>query len=185
MANASKKNQAQARAGKKATPQVSNEATKKALGTAPLGAKGKAAPIEEVDLIEGVNMDADTPVKVAKTPAPKPAKPAETPENAMARLKKDPATKARWAKVVRVTEMGKSGPTRVVIKCQDPQTKQSEGGEQKSVCEGEREIAIQDLFQVECCKPCQERKVRKARRESQKKRNRQMRAQIDALKGGK
>jgi hypothetical protein len=59
----------------------------------------------------------------------------------------------RWRKVVRVTEQGDEGNiTRVVIKCQNPQ----KIGDVE-ICKGEREIAVQDLFQVNNCQPCQRR----------------------------
>jgi hypothetical protein len=70
----------------------------------------------------------------------------------------------RFAHVERVTELTNDGsPKRVVIRCTDPQTKM-EGGKEVSVCEGTREIAIQDLFQVYRCTACADRVVRKARR---------------------
>jgi hypothetical protein len=60
------------------------------------------------------------------------------------------------SQVLRVTEFGKSGKAlRVVIECQDPQTLKGE-----SVCIGEREIAVQDVFQVRRCVPCQKRAAR-------------------------
>lgn len=78
--------------------------------------------------------------KAAKEPkAPAEPKVAETAEAALARLKTDEKTAQRWARVVAVTEMGKRGPTRVRILCDD----KGENGEDLF-----REIAVQDLFQV-------------------------------------
>lgn len=60
------------------------------------------------------------------------------------------------ANVVKVTEVSGSGsPARVVIECADPQV----NGAGDSVCDGTREIAIQDLFQVKRCTTCQKRAV--------------------------
>lgn len=60
------------------------------------------------------------------------------------------------AKILQVTEISTRGtPARVVIECLDPQV----DGQGNSVCEGTREIAIQDHFQVTRCVPCQARRV--------------------------
>lgn len=61
--------------------------------------------------------------------------------------------------VVSVTEWGSTGPSRVIIECQDPQVT-SDG---ESVCEGTREIATQDVFQVYRCAGCQRRSNQLAR----------------------
>lgn len=155
------------------TPQVSNEETASTIGTTPLGAK-TAKTIDAA-----VESAAERTPKAAKTPKePKPAKepkPVKTAEEALAEAKATDG--AKWSKVVRVAEMGKSGPTRVVISCQSPQTKRV-NGEDVSVCQGEREIAVQDLFQVTCCAGCQQRIVRKARRSKQRLRDKAMREQI-------
>lgn len=55
-------------------------------------------------------------------------------------------------------------PYRVVIECQDPQDVDTDD----DICEGEREIAVQDLFQVYRCEPCQKRAVNRRRRERRK-----------------
>jgi hypothetical protein len=81
--------------------------------------------------------------KAAKAPKapkePKPVTPSETPEQALARLQSDDATKARWARVTKVEEMGKKGPTKVTILCDD------KGPEGQDLF---RTIKVQDLFQV-------------------------------------
>lgn len=78
--------------------------------------------------------------KAPKPPKePKPAKVAETAEQALARLQAAPETSARWARVVRVDEMGKKGPTVVTIRCDN----KGENGEDLF-----RTIKVQDLFQV-------------------------------------
>lgn len=93
-------------------------------------------------------------------------------------------TQGRFKNVVRVTELTNAGePKRVVIKCDDPQTKMV-GTEAVSVCVGEREIAIQDLFQVHRCEPCADRVVRRARRYRQKRKNKSLREMARAMKAG-
>lgn len=83
-------------------------------------------------------------------PAPKVK---EIPTAAQALAKQKGLNPQRWNKVDRVTEQGPEGNiTRVVIKCQNPQKM----GE-VDLCKGEREIAVQDLFQVNNCVPCQRR----------------------------
>lgn len=104
------------------------------------------------------------------------AKPLPTPDEALATAKADPKTSERYAHVLRVVAQTKDGrPARVVVPCQNPQTKQGPNGERVSVCEGEREIATQDLFQVSCCAACAERLVRIARRQRTKVRIRSLR----------
>lgn len=114
--------------------------------------------------------------QVVETPkAPKAEKPVETPEQALARLKRENA--ARFAHVVSIAAMGKTGPTRVVIECDDPQTKLG-----TPVCTKTREIAVQDLFQVHRCAACQDRVVRRARREKAKARVKALKAMARAAK---
>jgi hypothetical protein len=118
----------------------------------------------------------------AKAKEPKPPKPVESKEDMLERLKNAEATPAhireRFSIVEEILEVGKNGPTRVRIRCSDPQTKQdpSDATKQISVCEGTREIAVQDLFQVRRCKACQDRVIRKNRRETQKTKNKALRA---------
>ncbi len=67
----------------------------------------------------------------------------------------------KWGKVVRIVEASPEGkPYRVVIACQDVQDEE--------ICEGEREIATQDLFQVERCVPCQRRAMNRRRAQKRK-----------------
>jgi hypothetical protein len=67
----------------------------------------------------------------------------------------------RWAKVLRIVDASPTGkPYRVVIACQDVQDEE--------ICEGEREIATQDLFQVDRCVPCQRRAVNRRRAANRK-----------------
>ncbi len=83
-----------------------------------------------------------TPKAPKEPKAPRAAaapKTVETPEAALARLKADPATSARWARVQEVLEMGKRGPIRVRIVCDD----KGPNGETLT-----RDIKVQDLFQV-------------------------------------
>jgi hypothetical protein len=89
---------------------------------------------------------------------------------------------AKYPHVVAVTQRGPNGPTRVRIRCTDPQTKQ-EDDKQVSVCEKEREIAVQDLFQVTRCVACQDRVLRKARRTRQSKKNKELRKFAREMKG--
>lgn len=109
--------------------------------------------------------------------APKVEKVVETPEQILARLQSAKETKERWAPVTRIIEMGKSGPIRVEIQCTDPQTIKGE-----NICVGTREIAVQDLFQVRRCAPCQKRVTRAARRERQKAKDKALRAAVKANK---
>lgn len=82
-----------------------------------------------------------------------------TPEQRMERADAIVAERAQdadmpgWANVVQVVEAGETGnPVRVLIECADPQERKG-----VSVCEGTREIAAQDVFQVTRCLPCQKR----------------------------
>lgn len=78
-----------------------------------------------------------------------------------------------WNKVVDVSEVNEDGkPLRVIVACQDPH-EDKDGNE---VCVETREIAVQDLFQVERCEPCQDEytrkyRAKKARERRQKKNN--------------
>lgn len=59
-----------------------------------------------------------------------------------------------WEHVIGISEVGVDGaPARVIVACSDPQTLR-DGTE---ICEEEREIAAQDVFQVRRCAPCQKR----------------------------
>lgn len=104
-----------------------------------------------------------------------------TPAEALAIAKKD--NPERYKNVLRVTEQTKDGaPKRVVVACTDKQFKQAPDGTLVTECEGEREIATQDLFQVDSCAWCADRKVRKARRNRAKARDKALRAQLRAMK---
>jgi hypothetical protein len=117
-----------------------------------------------------------------ETPAPaKTAKPTPTLDEALATARKENPN--RYAHVVAVTELTKDGdPKRVIIECSDPQTKQV-GGQDVSVCEKTREIAVQDLFQVYRCAACADRAVRKARRNRAKAKTKALKQQIRLAKG--
>ena len=134
---------------------------------------------------EGVVATEQAPVAEATSePTPKAKaepKPLPTLDEALVTAKADPKTSERFAHVLRVTEQTKDGrPARVVVPCRNPQTKQGPDGERISVCEGEREIATQDLFQVVCCAACAERLVRIARRQRTKARIRSLREMAKA-----
>lgn len=64
----------------------------------------------------------------------------------------------KWGRVVAIAEETNGKPTRVVIACT----------EQGDECEGEREIATQDLFQVRNCPSCQKVAARRRRAERRK-----------------
>lgn len=103
------------------------------------------------------------------------------------KIKAERATKElleKYPHVKLISEMGPHGPKRVVIECTDPQTKQGPDGKAVSVCVKKREIAVQDLFQVTRCEPCQDRIVRKARRVRQAAKDKQLRKMAAALKQG-
>jgi hypothetical protein len=89
----------------------------------------------------------------------------------------------KYPHVTAIVAEGANGPTRVRIRCTDPQTKQVDG-KAVPVCEGEREIAVQDLFQVTRCVSCQDRVIRKARRVRQTTKNKQLRKIARDMKGG-
>jgi hypothetical protein len=115
--------------------------------------------------------DADVKPKAAKVPKekkekapkppkePKPVKEAEAPDVAMARLKADPKTAARWTRVTQVLAMGKKGPTRVRILCDN----KGPAGEDLF-----RDIAVQDLFQVKYSADFAKKAARKARAATKK-----------------
>jgi hypothetical protein len=137
-----------------------------------------AQPIEQgtPEQVEQGTIEAPATPKAKAEPKPLP-----TLDEALATAKAE--SPDRYAHVVRVVSQTKDGrPARVVITCSDPQTKQGTNGEQVSVCEGEREIATQDLFQVRCCAACADRIVRRARRNRTKARIRALR---DAAKASK
>lgn len=123
----------------------------------------------EQALAQAMGQTTETPVAPAK-----PAKPMPTLAEALAVAKA--ADAHRYRHVESVTELTVRGtPARVVIRCEDPQSRQG-----VSVCQGTREIATQDLFQVTCCAACADRKVRIARRERTKRRNKEARALLKA-----
>lgn len=84
----------------------------------------------------------------------------------------------RWSRVEDVTAITAEGlPARVVIRCDDPQT-MANG---RSVCVERREIAVQDLFQVRRCVPCQKRAVRRRRARSRSSKTTEQRiAELEA-----
>lgn len=112
---------------------------------------------------EGQEAPATTkPAKEKKQAAPKtPAAPkvTETPEQALTRLKNSPDSKiaARWAKVRSVDEMGKRGPTKVTIVCED----KGPNGEELL-----RQIKVQDLFQVRFSAGYAKKQARKGKKAS-------------------
>jgi hypothetical protein len=122
-----------------------------------------SAPASETEQITA-------PTDVAETTEQTPAPVAEpvTQEMLDAALVKARATNLdRYAKVVRVVSLAKSGaPARVVITCS---------------CGAEREIATQDLFQVTRCEPCQKKISRKARRSARKGRIAALKARVAEL----
>ena len=136
-----------------------------------------AAPATTTEASTTEQEQASTATSETKAPKAKAEpKPIPTADEALATAKADPKTSERYAHVLRVTAQTKDGrPARVVVPCQKPQTKQGPNGERVSVCEGEREIATQDLFQVSCCAACAERLVRIARRQRTKVRIRSLR----------
>jgi hypothetical protein len=83
----------------------------------------------------------------------------------------------RYPHIDEVVERGPSGPTRVVVRCDDPQTRAG-----KVVCTGLREIAVQDLFQVHRCEACQTAVVRAGRRARQAARDKALRAELAELR---
>jgi hypothetical protein len=127
----------------------------------------------------GAGIDAAIEVVKAATGGGKTAKVLPTLTEALETARKE--NPIRYEHVTAVASLTKDGkPARVVILCADPQTKQGADGKAISVCEGTREIAVQDLFQVRCCAACADRKVRKARRERTKARNKAARKLLAA-----
>lgn len=107
-------------------------------------------------------------------------------DEALASAKANPDTAERYARVLRVTALGAKGqPVRVVVGCEDPQTKQGPDGKPISLCQAEREIATQDLFQVRCCVACADRKVKLARRAKAKARDKAAREALKAAEATK
>lgn len=92
---------------------------------------------------------------------------AEAAERRAARAEQETADLlAQYPHIVRVTATGGRGqPTRVEIRCLEPMQRQG-----VSVCEGTREIATQDLFQVRQCRACRARADRIAARAKAKAR---------------
>lgn len=132
--------------------------------------------------VEAVETAAQEATPQADREMGKVAKVLPTPTEALATAKQD--NPSRYEHVLRVTEQSKDGsPKRVVIACSDKQYKQAPDGTLVSGCEGEREIATQDLFQVTSCAWCADRKVRKARRNRAKSRDKALRAQAKAMRG--
>lgn len=82
-------------------------------------------------------------------------------------VKDEAKTNPAYKNITSVVEATPTGrPARVIIKCQDPQV----DGDGNSVCDKEREIAIQDLHQVTRCVSCQKRHVQVYRNELARKR---------------
>lgn len=86
----------------------------------------------------------------------------------------------KYPNIDEVVERGLTGPTRVVINCDDPQTKQG-----VVICTGLREIAVQDAFQVHRCLACQTYVTAKGRRARQAERDRELRALARTLRAAK
>ncbi len=133
---------------------------------------------------------ASTTTKAAKAPKgsrkPKATDPAPVAVPQAAQKKAEPMTMeqalsaaktAFGAHIIGVTDTGVKGQaTRVKIKCTDPQQVQG-----VSVCEGTREIAIQDAFQVVRCRACQARVERKKRQQKRSLKLKQRRAAAKAI----
>jgi hypothetical protein len=83
----------------------------------------------------------------------------------------------RYPSILSFAAYGPGGPTRVEIACDDPQVRQG-----TPICEGTREIAVQDLFQVHRCEACQAYVTRKTRRAKQAARDADLRALARSLK---
>jgi hypothetical protein len=118
--------------------------------------------------------------KAEKKEAPKKEpKPIPTAEQALQKQKG--LNPKRWNKVNRVVSQGPDGNiTRVVIQCQNPQ----KIGE-VDICKGEREIAVQDVFQVNNCEPCQRRLTAINRNNRTKGKRAEARAEADKLNAAK
>lgn len=128
------------------------------LGKSNIESVRKALAGDESQITENAAPKA-AKVKAAKEPKapkePKVARPTETPEQALARLKSDAATSERWKRVVKVEEMGKKGPTRVTILCDD------KGPEGQDLF---RTIKVQDVFQVRYSEAFAKKNARKNRK---------------------
>lgn len=104
-----------------------------------------------------------------KKAAPVSVSPEELLKSARAYVKK---IGQKGARVISVTESTPSGnPSRVVVKCADPQTNSND----ESVCAKTREVAIQDVFQVVRCLPCQKRSVQIYRNRLARNRRKELR----------
>ena len=111
--------------------------------------------------------------KKKKKVAKKKETPKRTPEELMTDAKAFVKAHAspdyeRIKEVIEATPNGR--PARVVIVCADPQM----NGSGDSVCEKTREIAIQDLHQVQRCVPCQKRSVQTYRNRLAQKRRQEL-----------
>lgn len=94
-------------------------------------------------------------------------------------VKTQSKTISAYERIQSVLEATGSGrPARVVVTCSDPQ----ENGNGKSVCEKTREIAIQDLFQVVRCIPCQKRSVQLYRNRLARKRREELASRRETSK---
>jgi hypothetical protein len=124
-----------------------NPLSKDNLTNVVLALKGDTSVVEDDSAAPAAEASAPKAKKEKAVKAPKEPKPAaapkvaETPEAALARLKAstDPVIAGRWARVHEVLEMGKKGPTRVRIVCED------KGSNGETLY---RDIKVQDLFQV-------------------------------------
>ncbi len=139
------------------------EATKTAKRFAPK--KTAAAPAAAATEEAPAKQKTPKAEKPKAEKAPKAEKPLVSVEDQLKALKK--SNPEMWGKVERVTEASdKNRPLRVLIKCTDPQTDR----EGNKLCGGTREIAVQDLFQVHRCQPCQKRYLQVYRNKAAKDR---------------
>lgn len=150
-------------------------------------AEQEGVPVREVSpTTEDIGLTTEQQGKPVHPSQQKKVKVMPTFDEALAKAKQE--NPHRFKNVVRVVELTNDGePKRVVIQCSDPQFKTEGSGEsakQVSVCAGEREIAIQDLFQVYRCQPCADRAVRIARRQAAKKRVKKAKALLRARREG-
>ncbi len=127
---------------------------------------GAALDKDTLDLVRGELEDAK-PKRAKAEKVALPAKEAMAKAQALVKERAKDADMPGWDNVTKVVEAGPDGkPVRVEIECQDPQ--ETRDGE--SVCEGKREIAAQDVFQVSRCAACQKRVNVLARNEAAKAR---------------
>lgn len=124
------------------TPSVADRLA--AAGIAPLATSDQLTGKEDLSVFEP---QPPTP-GVASVKRPEP-----TAEQALAKVRQ-----AFGDHILAVTDLGPKGARRIAIACTDPQQVRGE-----SICTGEREIAVQDAFQVRRCEACQARLVRKNR----------------------